>query len=230
MRDFDIDVSRAYKWQVLTYLPYEDVLSVCKTYKNVLHYSFAFHDKDFLDNELQNPEQPHFHVNVVLRDARVGRTLTNLFSDSSKNAGNAFVLPIKDIQKAYEYLWHKNETESRKYHYDPSIVVSDSVDYWNNLSSERNNLKDNSYIIVRDICSGMRPYTLLKLYGRDYVYHRKIYLEMACDVLCLNEQTRCTVLSLGYVPSAQCDTTAFDFDCDSISKVDTSFKDGDLPF
>lgn len=84
----------------------------------------------------------------------------------------------KDITASTEYLTHKNDPD--KYQYSVNDVISDDWEDINNANDGKS--KDESYEIVEKILEGVSERELLKTYGREYVYHRQQYRELAYQI------------------------------------------------
>lgn len=164
-----------------------DKILLCNS-SRIAHYSYAYHDCDTYEEDVLNEDGtikhakgelkvPHFHVNVDFFDAHTFKAVCKMFTTATDNPR---VEPITDRLAMYEYLVHKNHPA--KYQYPKSIIVCDSVDWWENLKRQGDFKKDSDYIannIIDDMLCGVSVEILRRRYGRDFIIHYNQYKEFA---------------------------------------------------
>lgn len=158
-------------WSLITYVDpsecFSSLLPLC------LHYVYIFHDNDLKsDGSLK---EPHFHLLLILRNAK---TLSALLSYNS-SASNVMGEPIHDKYKAYRYLRHLDNPD--KFQYPKSALISDNLDYWEKLDPDLVSTTDGERVLtmLEDILSH-KPYReLVLLYGRDLVKNFTTYKQFA---------------------------------------------------
>lgn len=150
--------------------------------RKIRSYAYALHDKD--THADGSPEVPHYHI--VLRTysqftlwqayAWFKGYLFEYDDDTKQYEKISNLVPefTGDLRQSVEYLYHKNDPD--KYQYNSNIIVSDDLD---DVCMIVDKSFDNSYEIVDKIISGASELELLKTYGREYVYHRSQYRELA---------------------------------------------------
>lgn len=154
--------------------------------RKIRSYAYINHDRD-VDSE-GNVKKSHFHI--------VFRTYSQFTRfqiykwwqqytfdyDGERNEWikreNIDIEITKDISASVEYLTHKNDPD--KFQYSVNDVVSDDWEDINNVTDGKS--KDDSYEIVEKILQGVSERELLKTYGREYVYHRQQYREIAYQI------------------------------------------------
>lgn len=127
-----------------------------------------------------NKEEAESHYHLLLRthstwtEAQIARWF-ELLKDEEGKYINTFVEYANDMEGLKIYLLHadKKSIEAGKPLYDKS----DIVDYGYNDLTDRKCSYDNTYEIMQKMLLGENPRSLLRKYGRDFLYHISAYYE-----------------------------------------------------
>lgn len=122
IKNFDPKKTRLYNWFLLLYEEQFDE-QLIRTFKKAI---WIKHDKDFLENG--EPDKPHYHVILVVKDACTLTSLAKKF-----NIRDELVEPIDNMNKSLTYLVHKGYDD--KYQYEVGDVVSTDEKLYNKLLS-----------------------------------------------------------------------------------------------
>ena len=171
---------RSRNWSLVVYLDETTLAQRLVQNENVRYFAYILHDKDKLEDG--QPKPKHIHLAVVLNSARTLRQITSRFIDIDNNAGNAFGELTKSNKAIIEYFTHKNEPE--KYQYSVNEIVSNNINYFN----EDETTEDNTYMIIEDILNGKPLFDLIKIYGRELVYHYNQFKAVAEDIRAQEEE------------------------------------------
>ena len=90
---------------------------------------------------------------------------------------NTFAQPVIDRNGIIEYLTHENENDT-KAKYDKSDIIDGGLD---DLLPQEDSA-DNSFEIVTALLNGTSTREMVRLYGRDFVYHYGSYRLLAEDI------------------------------------------------
>jgi len=152
---------------LITYSDLTDIeLTICKHYKQIIHYAFIYHDKDtFESGELK---EPHWHICLNLREDLELRKVIAWFKEVSDQ--NTMAEILLDKTRAFEYLTHKNHPD--KYHYSDDEVITDSKAFWYNKEQRAMEL-------LNDILHGADELYLCNKYGREYIVNGAKYRSKA---------------------------------------------------
>ena len=101
------------------------------------------HDKDV--TETGEFKKPHFHILLKYSNA----VSLSVAKKDFESIGCVNPFYVKDAPAMVQYFTHKNETDSKKYHYDKEDLISMNgfdIDYYYNK-----NCKDNKYNIFSEM-------------------------------------------------------------------------------
>ncbi|MBQ2711734.1 MAG: hypothetical protein IJF66_07315 [Clostridia bacterium] len=170
-----INNDRTRNWSLVTYLTKDKLLLTIANLDNIRYFAFIEHDKDKLENN--EPKPRHIHLALVLKSARTVQQITKKFTNLEENAGNCFGEPTKSNKAIIQYFLHINEKD--KYQYNEEDIISNNLEYFKNDTTED---IDNCYLIIEDIMKGKSLLDLVKVYGRELLYHYNQYKEIVKDI------------------------------------------------
>lgn len=165
---------RTRNWSLVVYLDEYQLAQRLITLENVRYFAYIVHDKDVLPDG--SPKPKHIHLALCLNSARTLQQITMHFTDIASNAGNAFGQPTRSNKAIIEYFTHKNESE--KYPYTEDLIVSNNLEYFKNEDTD----EDNTIMIIEDILAGKPIRELVKIYGRELLYHYNQFKQVAEDI------------------------------------------------
>lgn len=161
---------------LMTYACDKQIRQTMKAHQTSIRgYCFIFHDKD--------EAEPHHHVVVRTFSAWKPSQLQKWFADLLDDDGkpvNTFAENVSDVSAVLDYLTHSDpkSIEAGKHRYSPD----DIFDYGFFQTVEKNDSKDNSYEIVNNILGGASCRDLVRLYGREYLYHYRAYHVISLEI------------------------------------------------
>lgn len=174
---------RCYNFNIVTYLPVADVEKYVSR-NNVKNYAFITHDKDVYDEDIYDGDtllhskgdlkEPHIHLVVTFKDARMWTAVCKDFADFEQNTR---VECVSDLESCLRYLTH--DGEKGKYKYSRTDVQSDYGYFRGDWSSKADN---NAFCIINDMENGYTHLELVRIYGREYVINYAKYNEMRCRI------------------------------------------------
>lgn len=171
---------------VITYASERQLQDVIIAHQSsVRAWAYIYHDKD--------EAEPHYHIIIRTYDAWYNTAIERWFKglkDSQGNDINTFCEKANDLVVLEQYLTH-DDFESRKqgkYHYSRSQIHDFGL--WDIVPCKDS--FDDSFDVVNDIINGMSAKDLLRRYGRDYLFHRYAYEEIA-DKIIMEDGYRKTV-------------------------------------
>lgn len=127
--------------------------------KSIRAYALIKHDKDEND--------PHHHIVVRTHSSWECVKVANWFKGD--DGQNTFAQPVHDRQGIIDYLTHENEPE--KHLYDKSEIIDGGL----SDLLPATDCADDSSEIVQAMLDGVPVRQLVKLYGRDFIYHYGSY-------------------------------------------------------
>lgn len=139
---------------------------------SINRYAYALHDKD--------TENPHHHILIWTHNALQYNTVRKWFLgvlDENNKECSCLCKPIQCDQSAYEYLTHKNEKD--KFIYDESIIKSFNVD----INAFNDDINDDGSDIVEMLINKKPLREIVKLKGKEFIYHYKHYRDLADEIL-----------------------------------------------
>lgn len=166
---------RSRNWSLVCYLTKQELLQRLCANENVRYYAFIVHDKDTLPDGSAKPL--HVHLALCLNSARTAQQICHRFTDITSNAGNCFGQPTRSNKAIFEYFTHSNQPD--KYQYSEIEIISNNIDYFKNDEKD----EDNTILILNDILQGKPLRELVKIYGRELLYHYSQFKEVANDIL-----------------------------------------------
>ena len=154
----------------VSYIPdTEKILTVLHRKHNAVRaYAVIKHDKDIAD--------VHHHMVIRTHSTWTCPQLAKWFTGDDIDQ-NTFAQPVIDRNGIIEYLTHENEDET-KFKYDKADIIDGGLD---DLIPQGDST-DNSYEIITALLNGTPIREMVRLYGRDFVYHYGSYRLLVSDV------------------------------------------------
>lgn len=178
----------------------DDVLVAKST--QLVSYAYILHDKDVYLEDVYNAdgtikhhkgekEINHTHIYLSLKMSREVSEICGWFKGCKDENGltiNTLAEKVLACQSAIDYLTHKNQPN--KYQYPVSEVI-----YGGNVQKDDNgNLitlettMDDSADIVDCLLTGVPLKQILRIFGKDFLYHYSSYKAFVNDVIQENNQ------------------------------------------
>lgn len=160
-------------FSLMTYADDKQILKVCTAHASSIRaMCYIYHDKD--------DAIPHRHILLRTYSVWTPRQIAKWFdglTDKKREKINTFCESANSIESLEEYLFHEDEKSRAegKHVYDRSELH----DYGYSDLHDPKNSHDESYEIINRIIAGANPRDLVRLYGRDFVYHVSAYYECA---------------------------------------------------
>ncbi len=141
----------------VSYITDTDIILNCIQLKSNSVRSFAVikHDKDDADT--------HHHMVIRTNSTWTCPQVAKWFKD--ENGQNTFVQPVIDRNGIIEYLTHENE--ENKYKYDKADIIDGGLEDL----LPKCDCTDDSFEIIDQMLRGVPTRELVRLYGRDFIYH-----------------------------------------------------------
>lgn len=171
-------------YNLILYCPSDFIQKVLDSKMNQIDfYAYIYHDCDvytkdvYVDGVIKHShgelKVPHTHLVLMLKSWRYIKDIKSWFSYVDELGEQCSVLyreAVGTIADCLKYLDHSNAPE--KYQYDKSLIVSYNID-WDDIAKydDSDAPVDNTYDILCDMLSGEDLMTMVKKYGRDFVYH-----------------------------------------------------------
>lgn len=187
---------RSHVYSFTTYITPSRLQAILdKHNKQILYAEYITHDKD-LDKK-GNPKETHIHCNILLKDYQDEMWVRKWFAREYDNNGlqiNTLVQDTKDTKGAHNYLTHKDNQDKHQYNDNEVIYYVNgktTEDYLAVLtkwkikdSKERENYAkdETAKCIVNNVLDGAKTRELVEMYGRDYIYNKRKYQEVALDI------------------------------------------------
>lgn len=172
-KDFQSKGKKSRFFSLTTYANEKQIQKVvCDHASSIRALCYIYHDKD--------EAEPHHHILMRTHGTWSPVQLTKWFKDlkdKEKKPVNTFCEIANDMDALKEYIMHA-DTESReqgKHLYSKE----DIKDFGFCDLAERKDCYDSSYEILLRILAGANPRDLVRVYGRDYLYHINAYHECA---------------------------------------------------
>ncbi len=163
-------------FSLMTYANKQQIMKVMKAHVNSIRaFCFILHDKD--------DATPHIHIIVRTHSTWTCTQLIRWFvglKDSKGQEINTFCEPANDLIALKDYLTH-SDSESRekgKYQYNEKEI--EDFGMWDMIP--RNESFDDSYEILNEVLIGTPYRTLVRRYGRKFLYHWETYANMAGEI------------------------------------------------
>lgn len=158
---------------LVTYATVDQFIPILKNHlSSIRGYCYILHD--------EADQIPHFHILLRTfspwKPEQVRRWFFGLQDQTGKEI-TTLCETIGDLDLMILYLTHSDPESiaNGKFRYSDD----DIFDYGFLKTVEKRDSKDSSFEIINSILSGMSFRNLVRLYGRDYVYHYKVYHELA---------------------------------------------------
>lgn len=194
MKDYNREIATN-RFFLSTYVPVDviaDVLS--RKLVQIKCYAYNTHDKDvYLQDVLDkktgeiihragDPEIVHTHIYLELHNSRKPSEIISWFRYFDENgvAVNTFKEIPMYSQGCLDYLIHKHNPE--KYQYSIESVVSYGFDIQDG-SLVAGDDYDFTYDIISDLVAGVPLKTMIKRYGKNFVYHYRQFRDIVDDML-----------------------------------------------
>ncbi len=146
---------RYYSFRIITYAKEEEFQ---KLLKYGTKWEYIFHDNDVKEDG--TPKEPHWHINIILREWRTVKGVCNLIEGNQ----NSLAIPMNDKRDAHEYLTHKNDPD--KFQYDENLIKSSEKKLWKDTESKAEE-NENFIAIIENRTISLRE-KAIKL-GKDYI-------------------------------------------------------------
>lgn len=169
-------VKRGRTLAIMTYCTAEQIEAVLGShYSSVRGYCYIYHDKD--------ESEPHRHVIIRTYDAWSSSQICKWFElqkDSTGKYINTFCEVVSDIEAMMLYILHqdKESIEAGKHRYEQNDIVDRGL----YLFQDNKESADNTFEILQLLDKGVSLRWLLRVYGRDLLYHYNQYKELLADV------------------------------------------------
>lgn len=152
-------------FSLVSYLSTEQLAEImqCKG-TSIRAWAMIDHDKD--------AKEAHRHIVIRTNGSWKPTQVLKWFvgTDERGNACNTFIEVVHDRTAICEYLTHENDTD--KHHYDQSEIIDHGL--CDLLPSSE--CADDTFEIVEKMVQGVSVRELVRLYGRDFVYHYGNYV------------------------------------------------------
>lgn len=162
---------RVRAFSVMTYHSTADMQELLwKHNQSVRAYAYILHDKD--------ETCPHIHLILRTYDAWSSTQISKWFDVYKAVDGqNTLVEPANDLTALGKYLTHGDPTSiaEGKHRYSPSEIVDGGLF----ASIEKHDSVDNTYEIINAINAGVSTKQLVRLYGRQLIYHYSQFMQVA---------------------------------------------------
>ena len=145
----------------------EGLVKVLQSKGNSLRaYALIKHDKDEAD--------AHHHMVLRTHSTWTCPQVAKWFANESGQ--NTFVQVVRDRTGIVEYLTHENEPD--KHHYDKGDIIDGGLDE----ILPAGECSDDTFEIVEKMLAGYSIRELVRLYGRDFVYHYSSYAAICAAI------------------------------------------------
>lgn len=136
------------------------IQTIEKKRNSVRAYALIKHDQDEADT--------HHHIVLRTNTTWTCPAIAKWFADDSGQ--NTFAQIVRDRTGIIDYLTHENEPD--KHHYDKNDIIDGGLS--DILPAEDSS--DDSYEIIEKLLEGYPIRELIRLYGRDFLYHLPAYM------------------------------------------------------
>lgn len=170
------------------YAKVEDVAYYFKNRVNqgaVLSWGYILHTGEtFADG---TPKKDHIHALVKYANQKTDRACKTDFKHCNfkQSDGNPAVIHYAETtfnrQSALQYLTHENEKDKKTYDKN-DIVCSDNFFSIFDVCINNEDNDNVCYCILKDLVSGVSLVDLVRIYGKDFVYHYHNYKDILNDL------------------------------------------------
>lgn len=167
-------------WEIVNY-ELDKTESLCELLKSECAYAYCHHDKD-------TDKKPHVHLLLVFSFEKSGQSIFDMCETMFEQ--NVRIDPISNLQRAYDYLIHKNDKD--KYQYPRCERITNNARIFKGMGSTvkstvKKDKKPSFDEMIDDIIDGkMSTLELARKYGRDYVKNMARYNDFRRAVVCEN--------------------------------------------
>lgn len=159
----------------MTYHELDVINGFLDLHKSVVsHYAFIRHNKDF-DIDKDAPEVTHFHLLLVFKREKSLKWIQTEFDSIARFHQNTLGERITDKVRAFRYLTHKDEDDS-KHHYDDNEVCHNGLDYWSDEAKQSLDVCD----MLNDFDNNCNLRYMAIKYGRDFMKNYNSYYNYYC--------------------------------------------------
>lgn len=149
----------------MSYLTKEQILDVIyKKATSIRAYAIIDHNKD--------EAEPHRHFVLRTNGSWTAPQINKWFDGQTDENGkkiNTFCEIVHDRTAICDYLTHKNDPD--KHQYDESDIIDGGL---YDIRS-KGETADDTYEIIEKMAAGTSTREMVRLYGRDFVYHYGSY-------------------------------------------------------
>lgn len=181
---------------LVSYLPTAQMAAdiIATKEKQVERWAVISHDKDVYEesifdkdtgkvvHEQGTPKPQHLHIYLKLYQNRQPIEIANWFKIKQPSGLPYICLykPVYDRIGVIKYLTHNTQKAKKmgKYQY----CVDNIIGFGYEDLPDNDDPKDNTYYIVEDCLQGVDKLTMLKKYGRDYLYHYTVISQFVQDI------------------------------------------------
>ena len=146
---------RYYSFRIITYAREEEFQTLLKYGTK---WEYIYHDRDVKEDGTL--KEPHWHINIILREWKTVKGVCNLIEGSQ----NSLAIPMNDKRDAHEYLTHKNDPD--KFQYEENLIKSSEKKLWE--ETERKTDEYESFIRIIESKELTLREKAIKL-GKDYM-------------------------------------------------------------
>lgn len=164
-------MSKSRYFSLTTYATEKQIQKVIQSHISSLRaFCYIYHDKD--------EATPHLHILMRTHGTWTEKQIAKWFADlkdKEKQKINTFCEIASDMEALKKYILHDTDEarEEGKHQY----TMDDVKDFGYCDLAERKDSYDSSYEILEKVLLGVNPLTLVRTYGRDYLYHINQYNE-----------------------------------------------------
>lgn len=154
-----------------SYATEKQIMKVMKKHiSSIRAFCYIFHDVD--ENE------PHYHILIRTHSTWSSKQIAKWFELLKDDKGefvNTFAENANDMESLKIYILHQDKQSilDGKHMYDKSQIK----DFGYNDLTDKKCSFDNTYEIMQRMLLGENPRSLLRKYGRDFLYHINLYYE-----------------------------------------------------
>ncbi|MBQ8407718.1 MAG: hypothetical protein IJY39_02505 [Clostridia bacterium] len=163
-------------FSLMTYANKAQIMKVMKAHVNsVRAFCFILHDKD--------EATPHIHIILRTHSTWTCSGVVKWFGglmDDKKQPINTFCEVANDLVALKEYLTHSDQESREKGKHEYSDLEIEDFGVWDLVP--KNESYDDSYEILNEVLIGTPYRTLVRRYGRKFLYHWETYANMAREI------------------------------------------------
>lgn len=184
---------RVRRFCITTYIDPEAVERFVRRSPWIQHFALCTHNRDYEADGKQ--KQLHTHVILYTFNAHSSSGIRKNFdvfsaeyySKLKLEPQNTLVQDCHSVVSQFRYLRHLDDPD--KTPYEESEVITDNAQYWKELC-KTNGMNDGAVNtglqMFDDICDGVSTREMILRYGKEYIYHARLFKE--CYVDHINEE------------------------------------------